>query len=98
MSRRFFSVLIIGWSLVYSFTCWASLENLDEINNRKARQSTNTFYSGEESSAPYYRQPMTLRYADITTGAEVWRMSTTTGIDLYYYQDIGISPWSADGK
>lgn len=71
-------------------------ENLDQIFLRKARQRTNSYYSGE--GANYIWQPQTLAYADITTGHEVWRLSNAPAVKSAFHDDISTSPWSADGK
>lgn len=77
-----------------------TVENLDEvINVRKARQSTNTFYSGEAASPTYYWQPQTLMYKDVTNNREVWKISNTrSGAGHVYDDDISMQPWSANGK
>jgi len=86
---------MISFSILSSET---TKENLEEIFMRKDRQATNTFYSGEGSS-PYYWQPQTMMYKDITTNHEVWKLSNTrAGVSHIYYDDIAMQPWSADGK
>lgn len=75
------------------------VENLDQIFIRKSRQSANTFYSGEAAFTPYYWQPQTFVYSDVTTGREVWKLSNTrSGTRRSFDDDIALQPWSADGK
>lgn len=89
-------ILILCLSL--TSIAFAAEENLDEmIDVRKARQRVNTFYSGETGSA-YTWQPQTLMYTDVTTGHEVWRMSSTPSVRTQYHSDIHWASWSADGK
>ncbi|MEK7218719.1 MAG: hypothetical protein AAB728_04610, partial [Patescibacteria group bacterium] len=42
--------------------------------------------------------PETFMYHDVATGHEVWKMSDTPLLTSIYHNDIGVSPWSADGK
>jgi len=76
------------------------IENLNEIGDRRARQSVNTLYIGEDSSPEYYWQPMTLCYEDITYGSEVWRVTSTNDAqNNWLANEYGYSTiWSADGK
>ncbi|MEK7218277.1 MAG: hypothetical protein AAB728_02325, partial [Patescibacteria group bacterium] len=74
-------------------------ENLTEMFARKARRSTAVWGSQYvEDPSTYVWQPETFMYHDVTTGHEVWKMSNTPGLRTYYYTDIGVSPWSADGR
>jgi hypothetical protein len=77
-----------------------SPENLDEMFTRKDRRFNATFPVNllENASNGYIWQPETLAYQDVQTGHEVWKMSNTPNLMTYYHNDIGISPWSADGK
>jgi hypothetical protein len=77
-----------------------AVENLEElINVRKSRQATNTFYSGEQASSPFYWQPQTLMYNDADMNREVWKLSNTrSGVSHIYYSDIAMQPWSANGN
>ena len=77
-----------------------ALENLDEMESRETtRRGGNTFYSGDSGSPSYYFQPMTLRYVDVTTGNEVWRMTNTANLFAGFSEEYGHqSSWSADGK
>lgn len=77
----------------------AAPEDLDELIARKARVPAQWGPAPlEQAGAPYYWQPEAVAYRDVTTGAEVWRMSTTNGVANYFHQDISVTPWSADGK
>ncbi|MGD0976784.1 MAG: hypothetical protein ABR875_00620 [Minisyncoccia bacterium] len=78
----------------------AAMENLDEMMTRKARRTVNVFPSSvlEDTSNHYIWQPETLEYKDAETGHEVWKMSDSPNLKEYYQNDIGVSPWSADGK
>ena len=60
-----------------SYSSYAAPENLDELQLRKARQSTNTFYQGADSSSSHFFQSMTLNYTDVAYGTEVWRITNT---------------------
>ncbi|MCB4756104.1 MAG: hypothetical protein LHV69_03575 [Elusimicrobia bacterium] len=79
---------------------FAAPENLDEtFDNRKPRRPTATWGSQYlENPSTYLWQPETFMYHDIVTGHEVWKMSNTALKRTYYQMDIGVSPWSADGK
>lgn len=83
--------------LMLAIPC-AALENLDQMEIRKARKTTNQFYSGESGSNGYLWQPQTLCYTDITTGHEVWVMTNTDNATAYSGSEYGHQPWSADGK
>lgn len=77
----------------------ASIENLDELETRKARRYTHTYYSGESASNGWNRQSESLGYLDMRTGHEVWVLSNTKNRSNIYYTDISpANPWSADGK
>lgn len=74
-------------------------ENLDELFARKTRLASATWGAGYlEDPVSYIWQCEALCYYDIQTGREVWRMTTTPNLINYYHNDIGVSPWSADGK
>jgi hypothetical protein len=96
---RFFIIICLS---IFSFIeiAWSATENLDEMMARKARQRTAAWGSQylENKSSYYYWQPETLNYADVQTGTEVWRMSNTPALENIYQPDIGVTPWSANGK
>lgn len=75
-------------------------EDLDQMMLRKARQSTAVWNHNilENPSRYHYWQPESFVYQDISTGTEVWRISNTPGRLNLYHSDIGVSPWSANGK
>ncbi len=75
-------------------------ENLDELISRKSRLASATwgYQYLEEALNNFYWQNETVMYNDIQTGNEVWRMSSTSNLNNYYHNDIGVTPWSADGK
>ena len=76
-------------------------ENLDELDDtRTARRGTNTFYSGSSGSPLYHWQSSSLRYVDVTTGHEVWRIyQTVEDEECHHSEEYGHkSVWSADGK
>ncbi len=77
-----------------------TVENLDELHARKTRIATNVYPVDklEDASNNHVWQPETLMYKDSKTGREVWKLSNTPGLLNYYNNDIGVSPWSADGK
>lgn len=78
--------------------CFATSENLDELHARKTRLSTSSWGKDYlEDSSTLVWQPETLAYKDATTGAEVWRLSSTNGVKNSL-PDIAWSHWSADGK
>ncbi len=91
---------IIIFVQLLSESTWAAEENLDAMIARKARQSSCTWGHQflENNSNNYIWQPETLCYYDVITGHEVWRMSNTPALDNIYHDDIGVTPWSADGK
>ena len=90
--------LILGY-FMGSGNLWAQ-ENLDELNARKSRLSSASwgYQYLEDASDHYHWQNETVMYNDVQTGHEVWRMSTTPNIINYYHNDIGVTPWSANGK
>jgi len=74
-------------------------ENMDELFNRKPRRATATWGSQYlENPTTFIWQPETFMYRDVTTGHEVWKMTNTSLKSTVYQSDIGVSPWSADGK
>ncbi len=75
-------------------------ENLDEAMRRKLRAATASwsFAFLEDGLNHYFWQPEGLIYRDVQTGAEVVRMSTTNGLSNFFHNDLGMSPWSADGR
>ena len=76
-----------------------ALEELNELEARTSRRSTNTLYTGETGSS-YSWQPQTVMYVDTTTGAEVWRITNMeNGECASHSEEYGYpSAWSADGK
>lgn len=75
-------------------------QGLTELFSRKARATSADYpISALEDSNDHYRwQPETVMFVDPQTGHETWRLSQTPGLSTYYHNDIGLSPWSADGK
>ncbi|MCB4756088.1 MAG: hypothetical protein LHV69_03495 [Elusimicrobia bacterium] len=85
--------------ILLSSIAFAAPENLDEMFNRKSRRSpVNWPYQELEAANNYNWQPETFMYHDITTGHEVWKLSDTPLLENVYHDDIGVSPWSADGR
>jgi len=77
----------------------AAPEDLDEMFERKGRRATATYDSSQfENPSTFVWQSETLMYTDIHTGHEVWKMSDTPHQASIYHNDIGVTPWSADGK
>lgn len=73
---------------------------LTELFARKAR-SVGADYAVaelEDSANHFHWQPETVMFVDPQTGHETWRMCQTPGLSSYYHNDIGLSPWSADGR
>jgi len=97
--RRVAFILLTG-ILLLPLNSWSQVENLDEMGRRKSRQTSATwgYRYLEDRERGYVWQPETLCYADVTTGHEVWRMCNTPALANFYHDDIGVSPWSADGK
>jgi len=92
-------LLVLGLLFASDNECYsASVENLDEVVNRKSRRRLNTFYSGEGASPSYFWQPQSLCYTDVTTGAEIWKLSNLPAISAIHASDINVPTWSADGK
>jgi hypothetical protein len=91
-------------SIVFLFLCLFplalfGLENLDELETRSSRKSTNTFYSGENSGNYYIWQPQTVVYNDTATDHEIIIWSQTDDVDcMDAATEYGWRPWSADGK
>jgi len=100
MKNKVFLIYII-FMVILAYPCWSAVEDLDEIVNRKSMQASSTFYSGEDTSNHFIWQPMSLCYIDVTTGHEVWRMTSTKDISgggNVYFCDMNGGIWSADGK
>jgi hypothetical protein len=78
---------------------FAAVENLDETVARKPRTATAGWgYSLLQNNANNYTwQPETLNYTDVTTGSEVWKL-TSSPANRNNSQDIAITHWSANGK
>src|SRR3989344_5038715 len=75
------------------------VENLDEMFNRKERRNGSVWNATYfENSSTYIWQPETLMYKDVQTGHEVWKLSDTPLLKTVYQEDIGVSPWNADGR
>ena len=98
LNLLFCFLMLVIFSL--PFLVKAATENLDEMMARRARRTTNVFPSNvlENASNYYIWQPETLEYKDIQTGHEVWKISNTPNLMTYYQNDIGVSPWSANGS
>ena len=97
--RGFINSLIAA--LLFS-TQILAYENLDELEARKPRKTTNTFYSAEDAGNYYIRQPQTIIYKDTSTYHEVWVWSQTnnkaTMGTRWSASEYNWQPWSADGK
>lgn len=84
--------------LLFTSQVWGSIEGLDQIELRKSRKATNTYYHAETSTNSWSHQPESLMYLDSRTGHEVWILSNTNNETSVYYTDISpANPWSADG-
>ncbi|MBV5329100.1 MAG: hypothetical protein JZU65_15980 [Chlorobium sp.] len=95
VSQLIFNLIIF---LLIAAEGHAALENLDQMDARKARRATNTFYSGESSSNNWTSQPESLIYNDVVTGKEVHVLTNTPNRSNIYNTDISpANPWSADG-
>jgi hypothetical protein len=65
MKSRFLIVFLAGFLLFSPFAY--AYENLTELEARRPRKSTNTFYSGSVAGKNYVYQPQTVIYTDTTT-------------------------------
>ena len=75
------------------------VENLNEMFNRVSRRAIGIWNATYfENSSTYIWQPETLMYRDVTTGHEVWKLSNAPKLRTIYQNDIGVSPWNADGS
>lgn len=93
--RQIVSFLMIVFSANNAIS---ASENLNEIDNRKARLSTHSWGKQYmENPTTLVWQPETLTYNDVETGGEVWRLSSTNGVKNSL-PDISWAHWSADGK
>jgi len=94
--RIIFIILSILFLIPSAAPC---LESLTETEARKERRGSNTFYPGENGTT-FVWQPQSLFYSDNTTNHEVWKMSSIPSeiTQHFYHNDIGVSPWSADGN
>jgi len=99
-SLNFFQLIIFFITIGIISNSFAAVENLDELINRKTRhESANFNYVDlEDPSNHYYWQPETFSYKDVSTGKEVWKLSSTNGLKTMFHNSLGASPWSADGK
>lgn len=78
---------------------FASFEKLNEIENRKTRKYSNTFYHGASTGNDFVRQSQMLIYNDIQTGHEVCVLTNNNNQFSQYHGEISpANPWSADGK
>lgn len=78
---------------------YASVEGLDQVDLRKARRSTATYYSGESAENGWNRQSESLMYKDSTTGYEVWVLSQANNYSsVYNTEPSPANPWSGDGS
>jgi hypothetical protein len=77
-----------------------SLEDLDEIFLRKSRLANSTWGPAllENASNNYVWQPESLQYDDVTSGAEVWRLTFNPDAMGGENQDIANTHWSANGN
>ena len=92
------SAAVIISALISPILGHTSVENLDEMETRKARRATNTFYHGASAGNNWVRQPQSLMYSDTRTGHEVWVLSNNNNQANIFYTDISpANPWSADG-
>lgn len=91
------TALILG---LLSSSAFCEVENLDETVARKVRREVQPYPVAalEDSTGNYIWQPESLQYTDVTTGAEVWKLSSTPGYETIYHDTLVASPWSADGK
>lgn len=97
--KLYFVVTLFSYLFVHDLV-WAAPENLDELFTRKARAASASWGYNylEQKQRPYEWQPETLCYKDITTGREVWRLTSTPSKKNAFHDDITMTPWSADGK
>jgi len=98
MLLTFFFLAIFSW-----VGSSLALEDLDELELRVSRKSTNTFYSGENANNYYIWQPQSVIYRDTSTNHEVMLWSQlknagTMGYGLYIGGEYGQQIFSADGK
>ena len=93
-------ILVLGIVVLLNLVGGVSAyENLDEMENRVARQASASWGSQymEDASNHYIWQPETLMYEDTSFGSEVWRLSPSANF-ANSFPDIGFPQWSADGK
>lgn len=75
-----------------------AFDDLTQMETRKARKATSTFYTGEDGTTRV-RQPQTLVFNNTSTGRQVMLLSQTPNlITLDGTTEYGWQPWSADGK
>jgi hypothetical protein len=93
--KRDFLVLL----LVLPCIAADSTQHLNEMFKRKSKRIAARWQldSIENAANSYLWQPETFCYNDDSTGAEIWKMTSTPDKQSFVY-DIGLSPWSADGK
>ena len=84
-----------------------TVEFIQGLEDLDARERRNRFKTGSwavwhrdyfENATTYRWQPEMLIYHDTGTGAEVRILSNTPKLNTIYGPDIGMSPYSADGK
>lgn len=77
----------------------SSAEKLCEMFKRKERRATAAWGAQYlEDPATYQWRPETFMYRDVNTGHEVWKLSDGPLRSTLYHNDIGVSPWNADGS
>lgn len=93
--KLIFNLIVLSFIAIDSH---AAIQDLDEIDARKARRATNTFYTGESVDNNWTSQPESLVYNDVGTGKEVHILTSTPNKSNLYSTDISpANPWSADG-
>lgn len=71
---------------------------LTELDTRRSRFGAATWSAATlENNSTYKWQPETCMYYDPDTGVECWKITSSNGKQQIYHDDIGLSPWSADG-
>jgi hypothetical protein len=83
-----------------TYSCAASIENLDEMIARKARYTTNPWPTSllEDRTNNYIWQPETLCYEDLDTGHEVWVLTHAPDKQEFYSKEPGTNAWSYNGS
>lgn len=72
---------------------------LTQLDDRRSRFAGATWSAATlENNSTYKWQPETCMFYDPDTGHECWKITSSNGKMSIYHDDIGVSPWNANGS